>query len=457
MSCSGLRFGKCVIYLHAMIQPWFSEAKLGIFIHWGIYAIQGRGGESWPLIRGEVSMEEYHKQIEAFTAKNYDPSSWAKLIRRAGARYGVLTTKHHDGVSLWPTAEDGPSIPNHGKTGDLVGPFVEALRAENLHPGLYFSHTDWAHPDHFQCITGLSATELAQLRNTKHDYIKDWQRVANGLKPAANYQEAWEKFLQFRRNQIRELLTSYGPIDLLWFDVMIGLGIHDYESKKLRDFIHQLSPQTVVNSRLEEYGDYETPEQFIPVYAPEGPWEFCVTTNNTWSYTGREQGYKTPFELITMFSECLGMGGNMLLNIGPDESGVVPPQQVELLEALGDWIARHEEAVYPTRRGLPHGYAYGPTSLNASGDTIYLYLSHLPREKTFIKGIHNDIKTVSVLGASVPCTHERVGGAPWLNVPGTLAIDIPQGDCDPLVTVLKIELNGELDLYSGEGVEIDIN
>jgi len=440
-----------------MMQPWFTDAKLGIFIHWGIYAVQKRGSESWPMIRGSVSYEEYHRQMEGFTAAAYDPQSWAALIKRAGAQYGVLTTKHHDGVALWPTQEDGPSIPNHGKTGDLVGPFVEALRKEGLHPGLYFSHTDWAHQDHFECITGLSAEEIEALRKEEHDYSVDWQKLDTDFSPAPDYEKKWNRFLEFRRNQIRELLTSYGNIDLIWFDVMIGSHLHNYESRELREFLHDLNPDIVINSRLEEYGDYETPEQFIPVYPPKGPWEFCVTTNNTWSYTGREQDYKTPFDIISMFCECLGMGGNMLLNIGPDEQGTVPEQQVMLLETLGDWIQRHQEAVYGTVRGLPHGYAYGPSSLNKERDTLYLYLSHLPKESTFVKGIHNDIRSITLLGSGTPCSSKRVGGAPWLNVPGSLAIDIPAEATDEFVSVVKVELDGPLELYSGEGVEIDLN
>lgn len=440
-----------------MMQPWFPEAKLGIFIHWGVYAVQKRGGESWPLVREKVSYDDYMSQLDDFTAEDCDPEAWADLIRRSGARYAVLTTKHHDGVALWPTREDGPSIPNDGRTGDLVGPFVEALRKRDLRTGLYFSHTDWSNLDHFETITGIPRDELLRMRSEPQAYPTMWKAPAGDYMDDPEHQAAWERFLAFHRGQIKELLTDYAPVDLLWFDVMLGSRHFDYRSRELRDVIHGLSPHTIVNSRLEEYGDYETPEQFIPVYPPDGPWEFCVTTNNSWSYTGREEQYKTPFEIVSMFCECLGMGGNMLLNIGPDEKGRIPGIQVKLLERLGDWIAKHGEAVYPTRSGLPHGYAYGPTSLNAAGDVLYLYLSHLPRENTFIKGIHNGVKRVSIVGPGTGCAHKRIGGAPWLNVPGVLAIDIPKDAVDELATVVKIELDGPLDLYHGKGVEIDAN
>jgi alpha-L-fucosidase len=151
------------------------------------------------------------------------------------------------------------------------------------------------------------------------------------------------------------------------------------------------------------------------------------------------------------------MGGNLLLNVGPDEHGVIPEQQVELLEALGRWVGKHQEAVHGTRRGLPHGYAYHFSTLNDERDTIYLYVAHTPREGTSIKGIHNQVERVTVLGEGSECGTKRIGGAPWMNVPGTLWIDVPKDALDEQVTVLKIELDGPLDLYGGEGVEIDVN
>ncbi len=182
-----------------------------------------------------------------------------------------------------------------------------------------------------------------------------------------------------------------------------------------------------------------------------------MTTNNTWSYTGREEQYKSPFEIITMFCECLGMGGNMLLNIGPDEHGSIPARQVELLETLGAWVHKHKEAVYGTIRGLPHGYAYHFSSYNKARDIIYLYVAHVPKESTSINGIKNEIKRITVLGDGAECGFKRIGGASWLGVPGTLWIDIPKHKLDDNVTVLKIELDAPLCLYGGEGVEIEVN
>ena len=440
-----------------MIQPWFSEAKLGIFIHWGSYAVGRRGGESWPLIRGKVSQQDYLKEMAGFTAQAYDPDAWARLFKRAGARYAVLTTKHHDGVTLWPTEQDSPSLADQLDR-DLVGAFVESVRRAGIHPGLYFSHTDWSHMPHIAALSGRSVDELKELQKTPTSWIDGIICGEHLSESTPETRAHWESFLTFHRAQIKELLTSYAPIDLIWFDVLWGADRFPYRCAELREFIHDLSPKTVINSRMEGHGDYETPEQFIPVHAPEGPWEFCVTTNDTWSYTGSEQHYKSSFEIIMMFCECLGMGGNMLLNIGPDEHGVIPPEQIKILENLGDWISKHEEAVYPVQRGLPHGYAYHFTSLTADKTILYLYVGHRPATGgTPIKGIRNEIRSATLLGTGQPCPHKRIGGAPWLNVPSTLWFELPEQRADQAVEVVRIELEGTLDLYSGEGVEIDVN
>ncbi|MDX9981432.1 MAG: alpha-L-fucosidase [Lentisphaeria bacterium] len=442
-----------------MMQNWFKEAKLGIFVHWGIYAVDRRGGESWPIANAAVSYDDYLKQMGRFTASQYDPAAWADLFARSGAKYAVLTTKHHDGVALWPTRQDGPSIPNQTGLPDLVGQYVEAVRRQGLRVGLYFSHTDWSNLDHMEVLAGTSREKMLELRQQKVNYRELWgasQREAD-LGDSPEFQTKWQRFLEFHRAQLGEILGDYGPVDLIWFDVMLRRKGFEYPTAALRDFIHGICPTTVINSRLAAHGDYETPEQFIPVQPPAGPWELCMTTNNTWSYTGREEQYKTPYEIITMFCECLGMGGNLLLNVGPDEHGVIPARQVQLLETLGAWVRKHGEAVYGTRRGLPHGYAYHFSSFNRAADTIYLYLAHTPKEATPIKGIKNQIKRITVLGNGAECSSKRIGGAAWLGVPGTLWIDVPKAALDEYVTVLKIELDGRLDLYGGEGIEIDVN
>lgn len=442
-----------------MMQEWFKDGKLGIFVHWGIYAVDKRGYESWPIVNAQVSFDDYLSQMNRFSASQFNPEDWAELFVESGARYTVLTTKHHDGVALWATNENSPSIPNQTGCPDLVAAYVDAMRKKGLKVGLYFSHTDWSNMDHLSVMTGKTEDELCELHKKETSYREMWEESQRkyDFSDDVEYQRKWKSFLKFHRRQLGEILNNYGPIDLIWFDVMLSRKGFDYKTAELRDFIHGIFPKTVINSRLGEHGDYETPEQFIPVHPPENKWELCITTNNTWSYTGREEEYKSSYEIITMFCECLGMGGNMLLNVGPDERGVIPEQQVELLKTLGVWVKKHQEAVYGTERGLPCGYAYHFSALNKKHNTIYLYLAHIPKEGTSVKGIKNDIKSITVLGTNVECSSKIIGGAPWIGVPGTLWIDVPKDSLDEYVTVVKIELDGKLDLYGGEGIEIDVN
>ena len=262
-----------------MLQPWFQEAKLGIFIHWGIYAVKGIS-ESWSFFRGQISYEDYMAQCAGFTAERYDPAHWADLFRRAGARYAVLTTKHHDGVALWDTQLSDLSVVKKTPAGrDLIGPFCRALRDAGLKTGLYFSHLDWSHPDYPSVFT-------AGHRAASPEAQKALNRYAYPL-PGQEDPARWERFLQFHHGQLKELCTQYHP-DLLWFDGDWERDDDQWRMKELRDLLHQWAPGVILNSRMRGHGDYQTPEQGLPIHAPQGPWEFCMTINNSWGYQGKD-------------------------------------------------------------------------------------------------------------------------------------------------------------------------
>ena len=426
-----------------MLQPWFAEAKLGIFIHWGIYAVNGIP-ESWSFFKGEISYDDYLRQLECFTAKEYDPADWAALFKRAGARYAVLTTKHHDGVALWDTAQNDLSIPKRAPAGrDLIGPYCEAMRDAGLHVGLYFSHLDWSHPDY--------APVPPQERNqeTLPARYADWPEGADT--------PAWQRFLTFHRGQLLELCQRYSP-ELFWFDGDWTPDASYWRMAELRDLLQQWRPGVILNSRMRGYGDYGTPEQGIPIVPPaDEAWEFSVTMNDSWGYQGSDTNYKSVRQLVRMFAECIGMGGNMLLDIGPREDGRVPSEQVERLEELGDWIRKYEEAVYPTKAGLPAGHIFGSSTLSQDRETLYAFIFDRPWEQIAVKGIQNTIRQVTNLGTGNKLEFRKIGGAPWVSVPGVLWIDLPEGELDPLTTVVKIEFEGPLELYRGSGQAIEAN
>lgn len=428
-----------------MMQPWFTDAKLGIFIHWGIYS-RGDWSESWAFFNGQVPYEEYMAQAADFTAERYDPEAWAALFAECGARYAVLTSKHHDGFALWDTDLSELNAVDGSPAGrDLIGPYCQALRQQGLHVGLYFSHLDWSHPDYASVLpAGAQPHDHAKLHSNRFGYPQGEEDPA-----------AWERFLEFHRGQLRELCERYRP-ELLWFDGDWERDPSQWRFEELREQLHTWSPGVILNSRMGGHGDYGTPEQAIPIQRPSGPWEFCVTINNSWGYQKADQDHKSVRQVVRMLAECAGMGGNLLLDVGPLSDGTLQPAQADVLKGLGRWTRKHGEAIFDTVAGLPHGHFYGASTLNKATDTLYLILFDRPVDQVAVKGIRNDIKRVSIVGGDQVAAR-KVGGAPWAHLPGVLWIDVPADQLDADATVIKVELDGPLDLYSGHGDAVTFN
>jgi len=399
---------------------WFRDARLGIFIHWGIYAVDGID-ESWSFFNGYVSYEDYMKQLDGFTAERYDPKAWANLIEQSGARYAVLTTKHHDGVALWNTGQNDLSVVKATPAQrDLVKPFVGALRKRNLHVGLYYSHLDWSHPDY-------------------PVFTKEQKRYTDDP-------ERWSRFLRFREGQLRELATRFEP-DLFWFDGDWEFDAEQWQSEALADSLRSWRPGVILNSRINGYGDYATPEQGLPITPPEGAWELCLTMNDSWGYQDNDLNYKTPYQIIRTFADVLGGGGNLLLDIGPRADGSIPEQQVDILQQLGRWTQAHEEAIYGTIAGIPAGHFYGPTTLSKDRRILYLFLPQTPTGPVVVKGLKNAVDRIRIVGNGTKLQGQILGEQYWSEVPGILYIDVPAGETDPLMTVLALQLKGPVDLY----------
>ncbi|MET9083899.1 alpha-L-fucosidase [Streptomyces sp. NPDC004237] len=412
------------------MQPWFTDAKLGIFVHWGIYAVDGVQ-ESWSFYDDIVPHEQYMSQLDRFTGAKYDPKAWADLFARAGARYAVLTSRHHDGVALWDTAYGDLNL---GK--DYLGPYAEALREKGLKVGLYYSHSDWNHPDYASTRKPGRPPELEDNR---------YSEVAAEDEDLA----AWERFIAYRDGQIRELASRVRP-DLMWFDGEWDRSEEQWRIPELAALIRSYVPHVVFNARMLSEGDYATPEQGAPVVPPDGPWELCLTINDSWGYQHQDHNHKSLAQLIRYFTETIGGGGNLLLDVGPMEDGTIPQPQVERLEGLGEWIRRHADAVYGTGRGLPAGHHYGPSTLSADRRTLYLTLFDAPRAEIGVRGLATKVNRVTVLGTGTELGHRVVGGLH--EAVGVLWIDPPAAaDLDPYATVLAVELDGELELYRGSG------
>ncbi len=409
---------------------WFKDAKLGIFIHWGIYAVNGID-ESWSFYNNYISHSDYMKQLDGFTAKKYNPEYWAELIKESGAKYTVITAKHHDGVALWNTKQNDLSVVKKTKAKrDLITPFVNAIRKENLKIGLYFSLLDWSYPDYPNFL------------RDKKRYIKDKKR--------------WKNFTKFNFGQIEEL-TKFNP-DLYWFDGDWEQSAEQWKAKEIRDLLLEKTPTTIINSRLQGYGDYATPEQGVPIQKPSNNyWELCMTMNNSWGYQPNDNKYKSTNQLIRILVDCISMGGNLLLDIGPKADGTIPKEQVKILKGIGKWTSKHKEAIYGTRAGIPRKYFNGYTALSKDKKIVYLYVDNKPNGPLLIKGLKNKVNRIWVVGNGTKLSYNVVGKSYWSTVPGLLYIDVPEEVQDKDVTVIAILLDGEIDLYNGESKKIENN
>ncbi len=412
-------------------MQWFKDAKLGIFVHWGIYAVNGID-ESWSFFNSYISHPDYMEQLNGFTAKNYDPAYWADLFKKSGARYSVLTSKHHDGVALWDTKlSDLNVVDKTPAKKDLVAPFVKALRKNGLKVGLYYSLLDWSHPDY-------------------PNFLRDKKRYSDDP-------ERWNKFVKFNFGQLEELSKRFNP-DLYWFDGDWEQSAEKWKAKELRNALAKWNPEVIVNSRLQGYGDYATPEQGLPVTKPKSDyWELCMTMNDSWGFQHNDHNYKTPNQIIRIFVDCISMGGNLLLGVGPKADGSIPDEQVNILKELGRWTNKHQEAIYGTEAGIPHGHFYGPTALSKDKTMLYLFVDNKPNGPLVIKGLKNKINRILVVGNGTKLSHNEIGKLYWSSVPGLVYIDVPEKDLDEQVTVIAVLLDGPVDLYREAGQAIESN
>jgi alpha-L-fucosidase len=401
-------------------MQWFRDAKLGIFIHWGLYAVDGID-ESWSFYNGYISWDDYMKQLDGFTASSYKPEKWASLIKKSGAKYAVLTSKHHDGFALWDTKLSDLNVVKKTPAGkDLVAPFVKALRGEKLKVGIYYSLLDWSNPDY------------PNFTKTQKRYVNDSVR--------------WNSFVRFNLGQIGEISRNFNP-DLFWFDGDWEQNAERWRAAEIRKMILDRNPEAIINSRLQGYGDYATPEQGLPVTGlPDRYWELCMTINDSWGYQPNDRNFKTPLQVIRIFADCLSKGGNLLLDIGPKADGSIPPEEVNVLTEMGKWNKKHAEAVYGTTAGLPAGYFYGPSTISKDSTMLYLFVTGNPGRQVMLEGVKNKINRIYVVGNGTKLTWKEYLKPYWSNNAGLVFIDLPESVLDEYITVLAVMLDGKLEI-----------
>ena len=401
-------------------MQWFKDAKLGIFIHWGIYAVNGID-ESWSFYNGYISYDDYMKQLKGFTASAYNPQEWASLIKESGAQYAVLTSKHHDGVALWDSKFGELNVVRKTPAArDLVTPFVNAIRKQGLKVGIYYSLLDWSNPDY-------------------PNFTKNQIRYADDS-------TRWARFEKFNHGQIEEIGKNFNP-DLYWFDGDWEQSAVKWKAKEIRKMILNRNPSAIINSRLQGYGDYATPEQGLPVKKPlDKYWELCMTINDSWGYQQNDKEFKSPRQIIKIFSECLSKGGNMLLDIGPKADGSIPPEEVYVLQELGKWVKKHAEAIYGTEAGLPPGYFFGPSTLSKDSTMLYLFVQGNPKGQVMLEGIKNKINRIYVVGNGTKLTWKEYLKPYWSNNAGLIFIDVPETVLDEQTTVIAVILDSKLQI-----------
>lgn len=326
---------------------WFMEARFGMFIHWGLYSIPAKG--EWMMSEAEMSVSEYKQYFDLFDPVDYNPREWVRLAKEAGMQYAVLTAKHHDGFCLFDSALTEYKATNTKAGRDLVREFVDACREEGIRVGLYFSIIDWSHPD--------------------FPKYGDRQHPMRNNEAYKDEKIDFDRYLEFMHGQVKELVTNYGKLDILWFDFsyddMCG---EKWKATELIKMVRKYQPDVIIDNRLEGSGedhgsiatanpliysgDFASPEQIIP---PEGvrdelgemiPWELCATMNNHWGYCNFDHQYKSPEMLIRKLVECTSKGGNMILNVGPDAKGNIPKESVKILREIGQWMKKNQESVY---------------------------------------------------------------------------------------------------------------
>ncbi|MFN0131354.1 MAG: alpha-L-fucosidase [Phycisphaerales bacterium] len=414
---------------------WWRDARFGMFIHWGLYAIPAGLWEGkpvphigeWIMHWGKIPVEKYEKLAGGFNPAFFDAKAWAALARRAGMKYLVITTKHHDGFCLFDSAHTTYDIMDAAPfKRDIMRELADACRAEGIRIGWYHSIMDWHHPE------------------------------ANG--------DRFPRYAETLNKQVTELLTNYGPIDIMWFD---GEWIDEWseaQGREMYNLCRRLQPGIIVNNRVgkgrdgmaglsktaDAAGDFGTPEQEVPATGlGDTAWESCMTMNDTWGFKSQDTNWKSASELVRTLVDAASKGGNLLLNVGPDSMGFIPAASVERLEAIGTWLDANGQSIYGTRaspfKRLPWGRctmrAATPTPAasaetpqsNANGETLYLHVFDWPDDRVLrVPGLKSRAREARLLAGGTPLPFAVLGD--------DLAISVPAAAPDPMDTVIVLTL-----------------
>ncbi len=378
---------------------WWREAKFGMFIHWGLYSVLGR--HEWAMEEEGIPVAEYELLAQQFKPQPQAARAWAKLAKRAGMKYMVMTSKHHEGFCHFDSKLTNYTSPKQGPGRDLAMEYLEAARGEGLHCGFYYSLMDWHHPDGARCATD---------------------------------EQARRRFVDYIHGQIRELCTNYGKIDILWYDVAWPLDAQGWESQKMNEMVLKLQPDILVNNRNLLAGDFGTPEQRIVAEKAGRDWEACMTMNDSWGYQKADDDWKSPKDIVRNLITCARDGGNYLLNIGPKPDGSIPEQSERILNSVAKWMEKNSQTIYGAERCQVHSSELA--NFTRKGNTLYIHVHFWPGETVSIGGLTAKVKSAKLFASGTPVQFKQEQFRIEFN---GMPVDAPD---DP-VTVIAVECESE--------------
>jgi alpha-L-fucosidase len=374
-------------------MKWWTDARFGMFIHWGTYALPAR--HEWVKKNERMTNEQYQKYFEMFNPDLYNPREWAKMAKEAGMKYVVLTAKHHEGFCLFDSKFTDYKATNTPYGKDLIKEYVEAFRAEGLKVGFYYSLIDWHHPDYVI------------------DRVHPQSQDSDTAYPRVNKGRDMNKYREYMKNQVKELLTNYGEISIIWFDFSFpgknGKGHADWDSENLLKLARSLQPGIIVDDRLDlkdvEGGwDFISPEQVKVPKWPEIngkkiPWETCQTFSGSWGYYRDEYTWKSTAQLLELLIESVSKGGNLLLNVGPTARGVFDSRAQARLKSMGEWMKYNSRSIYGCTEA-PAEFTAPANSLltyNPVTKKLYIHLLAYPMGRITLVNMADKIKYVQFL------------------------------------------------------------
>ncbi len=427
---------------------WWREARFGLFIHWGLYAIPAGEWEGqtryaeWIRHEAKIPLEVYDRLVAQFNPTQFDADSWVRIAKNAGMKYIVITSKHHDGFCLFDSKYTDFDIMSTPFKRDVLKELAEACRKHGIKLCFYHSIMDWHHPDYLP--------------------RREWEtdRSAKG----ADY----ERYFQYMKNQLRELLSNYGEIGVLWFDGEWESTWNSRRGWETYQYVRSHQPSIIINNRVgagragmegftiagEFSGDFGTPEQEIPATGlPDRDWETCMTMNDHWGYNKHDHNWKSTQQLIRMLVDIASKGGNFLLNVGPTAEGLFPPASVQRLQEMGQWLALYGEAIYATQASPFKSLPWGRCTVKPvkGGTRLYLHVFDWPKDgRLVVPNIYNRPQRVELLGQERKLLKAKQTGE-------AIVINLPSEPPDPNVSVVALDVGGKPDVGNPPEIVADFD